>query len=76
MKKLFVICTICFAIVILTFSLIHSFEEPKGFMLRNPITLDENGISDPLALFILGLGVIGMARIAKREFLKQQKLGE
>ncbi len=72
MKKLFFICIACFVTVVLNFSLIHSFEGPNGFSLRNPMVFTEIRISDPLALIILGSLIIGIAKIGKKIFLKQE----
>lgn len=74
MKKIFFICAAGLAMVILTFSLIYSFEGPDGFALRNSAAFNEFGMSDPLALLILGVGVIGMAKIGKKTLLKTGKL--
>ena len=72
LSKQIKICSICILLISLTYLFLYPIPHLFGY---NPLSLlivlqNEGAISEPVIMFLLGSGLIGLARFLRRKFKK------
>jgi hypothetical protein len=71
MKKIIFIFLTCFSLILISFSLIYSFDNYRSFIPGISATGQQGIIiPEPVLLFSLGIAMVVLAGLVKRKFLK------
>ena len=70
MEKIIKSVLVIISFLAFTFSIAPNFEDARVLASGISFPVSQLSISEPLGLLILGVGIIGLARIGRKRFLK------